>query len=114
MEMLELSLDRNELPVKLSGKTGTKNYVLREMDGNQRDAYLSEMQKHMELQDGKVIVTNYKGLHAMLLSLCLYEKDELVPVDVIQSLPSTAQGKLFEKAQILNGLNLNEAQVKND
>ena len=110
MEALEFSSDLKEQPVVIKGKSGTKNCVLKEMDGTNRDVYLNGMKDHMEMVDDKMTVTNYSGLHAMLLKLCLYEGDALVSEEYIQSLPASTQNELFKHAQLLNGLT-DEAEV---
>jgi len=118
MEKLEFKLTLKEVPVILDGK----NHVLRELNGSQKGKYLNKMSKQITLNE-KGKISGFKdlaGLETALLSLCLYdEKDVLVPIEILESFPSSVLGKLQEAASELNGLNekgqeIIEAEVKNE
>lgn len=92
-----------ECPVTIDGES----YLLRELDGNTKGMYLKKMSTKVVLgPDGEIkSFTDYGGLETTLLGMCLYDpKDELVPVDVMQTWPSTALTSLFDLAQELSGL----------
>lgn len=117
-EVLKFNLTREEIPVVLVDKDGVeRKYVLREMLGRDRDAYLTQMSKKMKFNDkGKVCgISSFDGLNAQLLSRCLYdENDEAVDIETIQDLPSRVQSDLFKTAQKMNALDEEgKEEVKN-
>ncbi len=118
MEELIFSLVREETPVSLVSKDGVKRrYIVREMDGRDRDSYLTKMGNKMKLgADGKVIgITSFDGLQAALLCLCLFdEEDKAVPIKDIQEYPAKVQSELFKIAQTINGLDKDEENPKKD
>lgn len=109
----EMSLTLNVIPFKLKGRDGrVTEYEMREMDGTERDAYLNSVKKRMKGQNG---VTDFDGLHAKLLSMCVYKMPNgtRLAVAQIQTWPSSVQMKLFKSAQQMNGLREDEA-TKNE
>lgn len=119
-KVLEFDLTLNEYPVKLKDKDGNvKEYILREMDGKARDAYLTNMSGRMTVKaDGKTTVSNFNGLQASLITRCLFDKEgKQVPDTEIQSWPSRVQTLIHKECQEICGLNLDEEDeeaVKND
>ena len=113
MEELKFSLQRKEIPVILDDKP----FKLKELSGKQRDEFLNNLGKRMEYVEGKVAgMTNYEGLQAALVSLCLHDENgEQVPESVVQDYPAIVQSKLFKAAQELNGLDEKAMdEAKND
>ncbi len=111
-EVLEISLDRLEKPVRIKDKGGTPvTYTMCEMDGAGRSAYMNFVSGRMKIvgQDaqGKPIskVKDFAGLQANLISRCLVDQNgERVSEATIEAWPSTAQNLLFKMAQEMNGL----------
>jgi len=109
--VLRFSLSLDELKVELedpeTGETG--KYILREMNGKARDAYLGFIGKKMNTsKNGDVQMTDYEGLQANLLSRCLFKivdgKREPVDFKVIQEFPARVQTSLFETAKKISGM----------
>lgn len=105
-DVLELSLDRDVVNIRLCGKDKkVKEFVLTELDGIARDDYLTEMGKKMKTVNGVTEIKDYKGLQAMLICKCMSDKfGEPLSVDDCQALPGKTITKLFEECQTLNGL----------
>ena len=113
MNELEFTLKLEEIPVILDGK----EYTLRELTGQQRDAYMDDMNKRMRYVGGKAEgFTKFEGLQAGLLAKCLFDSEgKNVSEKTIQMYPSHVVQALFAKAQELSGLNESGAEeVKND
>jgi len=111
--MLEFTLSLKEVPVTLDGK----EYKLVELNAKQRDQFLNGVGGRMKYVNGKLQgMSNYEGLQASLLSLCLYDSEgKLVKTDIIQSFPAGLVSKLFKEAQKISGLDEDAAQEsKND
>ena len=110
----EFSTERKRYDFKIDGR----RYYIRELNGLGRDNYLNSMRDRTKYVDGKPAgVRDFKGLTADLLKLCMLEADtkRLVSVNFIQSLPSSLQTKLFNKARDLSGLGKEaEEEAKND
>lgn len=108
MEELRLTLKRKERAAIITGEDGKDyQYILREMSGAQRDAYMSAVAEktRFDSKGNPAGMKSFDGLQAMLLSLCLLDETlKLVSKDAIQSFPATTQSALFEAAQVLNGL----------
>ena len=108
MEPMIVKLKQAEIPVVMVTEDGTeRDYIIREMVGHVRDAYLTKMSGKFEF-NGKGDVTkikNFDGLQANLLAKCLHDDDgKLVPLGTVQGFPATAQAQMFKAAQTLNGL----------
>jgi len=107
---LKISMVLKERPVLVEEANGRKRkFILRELNGQQRDAYLSWMSKRIKFEDGKAAnVTNFEGMQSELLAKCLHDEEgKFVPVAILQSqFPASALSVLFEAAQTLNGLNI--------
>ena len=118
---MEFSLKLKEEQVVITGVDDVKRtYVLKELTGQQRDAYLNNMGGRMKFNDeGKTQgLSNYEGLQSGLLKLCVYSDDgKLVPEKELQAWPSQVLSALFEKAQEMSALNKGEekkAECPND
>ena len=124
---LEFSLKLKSRPVVLIEVDDTKsNCTLCEFDGEGRDAWFDFVQSRMNVsgttgksEDVKVEIKegrDMKGFQAKLLSLCLHNPDgNLFTEDVIQKFPSTVLSGLFDAAQKINGLTLEEQEeAKNE
>jgi len=105
---MKYSLKLKEDPIEIEGLDGVvKNYVLRELDGLQRDTYLDGIGSQMKFNAaGKTAgLKSYKDLQASLLALCVYDdEDKLVPLKDIQTWPAGLQGDLFEIANKMSRL----------
>lgn len=119
--MLKFKLTRKTLPVELEDENGvTTKYTLRQMDGAQRDEFLNDQARRMEVvgtnPDGtqQTKISDFTGLHAKLLSLCLTEDATGKPptLATIQSWPADVQQELYKEAKKLNGLGEAEAAAK--
>lgn len=107
--MALLRLKRKEVEVEMEGVDGKPvKYILREMSGGERDAYLNSVADRMKYAaDGKVAgVKNFSGIQSLLLSACLYGPDgKMVEAKDIELFPASTVGELFAMAQELNALN---------
>lgn len=105
---LEFTTVFKEEPVVITGSDNVaRNYVLRELSGKARDSYLTEMGSRMEFSGGEVTggLSSYDGVQAHLIARCLFdENSKSVPIDTIQSWPTTVLNGLFAKAEELSGL----------
>jgi hypothetical protein len=112
-DRLEFNLDFKVREVRLiDSTTGQgRDYVLMELDGAGRDAYLDEMGKRSKVQGGQVVgLTNFKGLQAFLLAMCLRQVApdgtyQPIKSDTIQRWPSPTVNGLYQAAMEMNGLN---------
>ena len=120
MDNLEFSLKLKEQGVKITTPNGNvKNYVLKELTGEQRDSFLNMMASRLVMKDGKVqSLSSFDGLQASLVAECLYdEKGESIDKDIIQKYPAQVLASLFKAAQELSGMDISEEEqeeVKND
>lgn len=113
IETFDLAL--SEHPVRLLDKKTKEpvDYVIREMDGRQRDAYLNGVSKRTRTSaEGVTRVVNFDGLQGDLLTRCMYrvDTDTLVKLEEVQSWPAKVQSKLFDKARELSALNKEEGE----
>jgi small nuclear ribonucleoprotein (snRNP)-like protein len=111
--LFDLSLD--EKPIQLRLKTGDIiEAVLVEFDGNERDAYMNLMSKRFTtLPEGGTKVLDWKDSQAILLAKTLFRvatdgKRSPFTREEIQKFPTKTQNKLFEMAQKICGLTLEE------
>jgi len=100
---LEFSLTREEKPVKIDGQS----YTLVEMDGKDRDTYLTKLGERLRHgADGKATgIKNFDALHATLIALCLRSADgKAVPINTIQTWPARVVTALYDAAMEMNNL----------
>jgi len=89
---------------------GGEQFVLKELDGVGRDAYLNDVGHRVRIdKDGKAAgVKNFKGMQAALLTMSLRKvvggKEQAVSLDEIQSWPAKVISKLFDAAKELSDL----------
>lgn len=122
MKELSFTLKLKEAPVQITDAEGQEHsFVLRELNGRDRDSYLDQMGERMKFSPtGKMAgMKNYKGIQTGLLSLCLYDENEtLVSMKTLQEYPSTALSDLYDAACELSALDKGEVkdedEVKND
>ena len=110
-EVLDFSLVLATKPVFLIDEEDIKTeYYLRELNGTQRDAYLTFMGDKVKYnKKGKFCgLQNYDGLNASLLCRTLFVKsgNASVPVAQLQKMPSQVLTKLFKTAQKMSGLDM--------
>jgi hypothetical protein len=115
------SIALKSTPVKLVDAQGKEiNCVIKQVDGRGRDAYFTRFADKVIMDDkGKVIgMKSFEGSNSALLAQCLYnEEGVLVKEAIIQSWPASTLQKLFDIAQDLSDLKMDEAkkeEVKND
>jgi hypothetical protein len=119
-EPLRFSLRRKTRKVTLLDEHDVeKDYILRELDGAERDRWLTIMGKKMKMgTSGPTGVQDFTGIQAELLGLSIVDEEgKKVNVPTIQSWPSSVQTALFKIVQEMSGLgdtNKVEEQVKND
>lgn len=110
---LEFTLTRSEKPVTIDGR----KYVLIEMDGKQRDAYLNGMgQRIRHTPEGKPAgLKDYNGLQASLVASCLHEEETAespnrkpVAINTVQSYPARVLSALYDACKEMNDLDEEE------
>lgn len=117
METLSFSLDRKEIQIQFSKDGGiVKKYFLRELDGKDRDKYLTQSSKNIIIdKNGKGRLSTFDGMMSRLLCLSLFNEDgEAVSEEEIQSFPSSVSSALFEKAQEISGLDNENDKAKKE
>ena len=118
---VRFSLKRTEWPFELEDEAGQiKQYLLREMDGRQRDGYMNLFRSKMEVvgqgESARMFPKDFTGQYADFLALSVYDaaNNQLVPLPVIQKWPATVQEALFRKSQELSGFGAEQtAESKN-
>lgn len=117
-DVLDLGLREEEVQLRDPKSGRTTTYVLVELDGTQRDAYLNAVAARMKTDaTGKPAgVKNFTGLQADLLSRSLYTTEadgsrKQVDVKTIQAWPARVQAALHKKAKALSALD-DEADEK--
>jgi len=106
---MDLDLTRREVPVTLKDKDGSPTeYLLVELDGAGRDAYLNNLGKRLKPDaSGKnPSVRDFTGLQANLLTRCMLVADGRTPVTEkdIQAWPSRVQNALYKRAKEISAL----------
>ena len=113
MTTVRVSVIRKSQPIEFEvglddqGQPIVELYSIKELTGADRDSWLGEQNPKLDKAvDGKSVdIRDYDGLYSTLLKYCLYDpKGKLVPEDVIQSYPGSAQEALHAIAATLNGL----------
>lgn len=99
--LMLLSAIGEETPAQLQTGGAPRDIIIREMDGKNRDEYLTQLRKHVG-SDGEV--SDYRGLQANLLSRSLFDKDtgEAMSKAEIEKLPATTINALHAEAQRLS------------
>ena len=112
-ETLNFTLSLAEKSVVIDGE----GYVLRELDGKERDTYLNDLSARTRIgANGKPAgVKDFVGLHAGLLAKALKKVvgNERQDIDkkAIQSWPASTVSKLFDIAKELSGLGNDEGDA---
>ena len=104
---ISFSLTLEELPVEIDGKS----YILQELDGKDRDKYLTSIGSRLR-QNAKgeaAGVKNFDGLQASLVAKSLKKIGEdgektAVTQDAIQAMPARVVAGLFKEAKKLSKL----------
>lgn len=140
--MLNFSLNLKQEPVCLTLEEGDKEqeqyFVMMELDGAERDSYLTEENKRFRIEEGKVIgVTGYEGHQTSLLSRVLAygelagtEADgetkkvkpvlndkgdpKMVPASVIDTWPGRVQEGLHDAAEKMMGMGKYKKKAEKD
>jgi len=105
-ETQDFTVDREEKPLTIDGDA----HVLIELDGRQRDKYLTRINKRVRIgPDGKQNgMKTFDGLQASLIAACLVkiEGDKRVPVplEIIQNWPARTIDGVYKLAQKLSAL----------
>jgi len=101
------TLERQTLPVTID----KQSYVIQELDGRQRDKYISDLGGRVKRdKDGKQTgAINLDGMQANLVAMSLKKVVDGVltdvNVDTIQSWPAKVSSAIFDACQELSGLN---------
>lgn len=117
IKVYELELQEYHFKTRFKGKE--ESFILKEMEGPDRDNWMNHLSKRM-IKDKDGTRTNtlksYDGIQATLLSMCVYdESNKLVPQEVITKWPAKMQTDLFRRAQKMSGLgDESEEEAKND
>jgi len=116
---MQFKLKITAKPVAIENEEGKEvQYELREMSAQARDRYLDRLQGRMRIdKDGRPAgLSKYEGLQADLVSSCLYvqETGASVPQIEVQKWPSSVVAELFKEAQILNHLNEEKSEKKDE
>lgn len=110
---MEFSLERESIPVVLKGKDGIdRKYILQEMDGKQRDQYMSFIAN--KTSGEARVVKDYSNVYSRLLKFCIVDEETGKEVDEkeIQSWPTKVQERLYIMAQVLCGLDEDSQKEK--
>jgi len=97
-----------EVPVTIGGQ----QYVLREANGDAACKFQNARVARYEYNDeGKLVkLRDMADLEPILVSLCLFKQEDMSPVPeaVIRSWPGKIQGKLYDRAKEISGLDETE------
>ena len=115
---MEFDLTALEVEVTIGGE----KYILVELNGKGRDAYLNGLSNRMRTTPtGQPSgIKNFDGLHADLISRCLFKIGEdggrtQVKPETIQGWPARVAAGLFDRAKEISGLGEDaEEKAKND
>jgi hypothetical protein len=120
--ILKFTLTRETIPFFMDDKEGVAQaYVLRELDGTERDGYQSWLKQKGAVKfntEGKPVMENATGVMAELLQRHIWtgvlDDDKIpqfkqgvsqrLPVADIQAWPAKVQNALFREAATLSGL----------
>jgi hypothetical protein len=100
----EFDLTLEEQSIKLKGKDGvSRDYILKELTGFQRDKYLESESPKMDA--ARRSVKNFTDVQASLIAKCLFEvgQAEPVPLKDIRDYPSRVQHRLYKMCLEING-----------
>lgn len=106
-DTLRLSIVRLRCPVEIAGADNVvAKYVLKELMGDDRDTYLTDLSSRMRVVDGVSSgVKNFKGLDSFAVSLGLFDsQDARVPIETIQSWPARVVTALHKKLKAMSAL----------
>jgi hypothetical protein len=94
-------------PIEEPWSIGGEEYILRETSGDAAVKYDNARLSRHEYQDGKLVrLRDYADLEPLLVSLCLFTKDDKpVPESTIRSWPARLQKKLHERARFISRMN---------
>jgi hypothetical protein len=91
---------------------GTTEFQIREMTAATRDAYLDRIMKRTKIVGGVASgLSSFEGVHAELLTVCLFAGEAPVTKEQVQSWPSGFVADVFKQAQLVNGLNKMDADA---
>lgn len=104
----QVALKQIEVALVFPEKGETKECLLKEMLGNGRDQFLTQLQRNTKFDaKGKPLgLSSFEGHQAWLLSRTLWDvaQGRFFTEDEIQSLPCAISSALYKKAQEMNGL----------
>lgn len=97
---------RKPKEIMIRGAGGEAKYTVNEMDGDPLADWMEIIGKRIKTDGkGKTVRSDFKGLHADLISLCLKDaQGNLVSKTTIRHWGAHLQNKLFEMCQEMNGL----------
>lgn len=103
-DIMKFALDLKEQEIEI----GNKPYKIKELTALEVGKWKDEQAKKVKLdaQNRPMGIKSHVGLESGLISLCLFdEQDRKVPIDVINTWPSSLVIPLFKACFELNGLN---------
>lgn len=111
-EVLEYDISIKSHQVKIRDEKGqVQTYILRELTGAERDAYLTGIGNRMRVgKSGKTQgLKSFKDLQASLLVLGLYHADgKPVSIKTVQSWPARVQQDLHDRLKKMSGMDIEE------
>lgn len=121
---LRFSLRRKEKPIILEDENGQeKQYVMRDMDGSQRDAWQDDFSSRLSPtgKDDKgntmFKITKWSGMHSGLIKRVVFdpEKKKYIEPATINSWPGDVVQSVYEECRKFCGLDKeSEEEAKND
>ena len=105
----------NLAPIEEQYKIGDAVYTLRELSEDGRAMYMDEVAKGAKLDPAnkKVEITgSIGGADSLLVSLCLYRDDVLMPRDEVRKWPGRIVSVLAAAAKRISGLEGDDASKK--
>lgn len=104
---LNLSLTLREIPVTLERNGKKEQYVLKELNGQDRDAHLNDSTGRVKMLADTPVVKDFKGMQADLVARSLYTVpgNERMSADAInRDFPASVIEALYNAARELSGL----------
>jgi len=104
----EFDADLAEFPIRVKRKGIAKDYILREPESTDRDAFLNQLaaRQKVDMQGRPIGMKNIDGLFSFLISKCLFDKETGKHVDPkeVQTWPPRVQDVLFKRCQKMAAL----------
>lgn len=92
-------------PIEVEVRVGDKTYTLREANESAAVLWRDAQLKASRMHDGKLV--SFEGMAAtepLLVSLCMYEGEKQVPIQVVRSWPARLVKQLHERIMLISDL----------